>query len=198
MSVKRLTDLAEFTDTAINDLDFFWTDEIQESTVTTSIATPCVVDWTTHGLVANNQVTFTTTGALPTGIVAGTTYYVIATGLTANAFQLSLTSGGVAINTTGSQSGVHSAISYISKKISGLKLKSLLGGKKYTETFTPGAINIANVITHNLNTEDIIVQLWDMMKAEVIYADITFNSITEINIKFASNPSGQVKVIVLG
>ena len=198
MSVKRLTDLVEFTDTAINDLDFFWTDEVQESTVTISIATPCVVGWTAHGLVANNQVVFSTDGALPTEIVAGTAYYVIATGLTVDSFQISLTSGGVAINTTGAQSGVHSASSYISKKISGLKLKSILGNVAYSTTFTPGTVDVANVITHNLNTEDIVVQLWDVTNSEVIYADITFTSTTQINIKFDSNPSGQVKVIVLG
>ena len=73
--------------------------------VTVSIASPGVVTWNAHGLAANTAVVFTTTGALPTGLVAGTTYYV--TSPTTNTFQLSATSGGTAINTTGSQSGVH-------------------------------------------------------------------------------------------
>lgn len=76
-------------------------------TATMTIASPCVVTFNSHGLTANDTVRFTTTIALPTGIVAGTTYYVIATGLTANTFQLSLTLGGTAVITTGSQSGVH-------------------------------------------------------------------------------------------
>lgn len=73
--------------------------------VTISIATPGVVTWNAHGFAANTAVVFSTTGALPTGLVAGTTYYVISP--TTNTFQLSATSGGAAINTTGSQSGVH-------------------------------------------------------------------------------------------
>lgn len=77
------------------------------STITVTIATPGVVTWTDHGLIAGASVTFTTTGALPTGIVAGTTYFVIAAGLGANSFQIAATQGGAAINTTGSQSGVH-------------------------------------------------------------------------------------------
>jgi hypothetical protein len=71
-----------------------------------TIATPGVVTWTAHGLVAGDAVKFTTTGALPTGITAGTTYYVIAAGLTADTFRISATPGGAAINTSGSQSGV--------------------------------------------------------------------------------------------
>lgn len=76
-------------------------------TVTMTIASPCVVSLTAHGLTLNDMVKFTTTGALPTGLVAGTTYYVIAAGLTADAFQVSASQGGSAINTTGGQSGVH-------------------------------------------------------------------------------------------
>lgn len=74
---------------------------------TITIATPGVVTRAAHGLIAGDSVQFTTTGALPTGLIAGTDYFVIAAGLTAGAFQLSLTVGGAAINTTGAQSGVH-------------------------------------------------------------------------------------------
>lgn len=85
-----------------------WTDlNFEVGTATVTIATPGVVSKTAHGLTTNDPVYFTTTGALPTGITAGTTYYVIATGLTADAFQFSTTVGGSAVNTTGSQSGVH-------------------------------------------------------------------------------------------
>lgn len=81
----------------------------EESVVTISTATPGVVTWNAHGLVAGTPITFSTTGALPTGLVAGTTYFVSATGLTANAFSVSATPGGAAINTTAAGSGVHTA-----------------------------------------------------------------------------------------
>lgn len=80
-------------------------------TFTVTIATPGVFSKTAHGLVAGNKVIFSTTGALPTGLTAGTTYYVIAAGLTADAFQVSTTAGGSAVNTSSSQSGVHSLTS---------------------------------------------------------------------------------------
>ncbi len=76
-------------------------------TCTMTIASPCVVSFTSHGLTLNDSIQFTTTWALPTGLLASTTYYVISAGLTANAFQIATTRWGTAINTTGSQSGVH-------------------------------------------------------------------------------------------
>ncbi|MBD9519283.1 hypothetical protein IB262_05165 [Ensifer sp. ENS02] len=79
------------------------------ATVTMTIATPGVISWTAHGLAAGVGVKFSTTGALPTGLVAGTTYYVVSP--TTDAFSVSATPGGSAINTTGTQSGVHTATS---------------------------------------------------------------------------------------
>lgn len=72
---------------------------------TITIASPGVVTWANHGLVTDQRVTFSTTGALPTGLVAGTAYYAIP--VAANTFQVSATAGGAAINTSGTQSGVH-------------------------------------------------------------------------------------------
>ena len=69
-----------------------------------SIASPAVLS-TTINLIDGEVLALTTTGALPTGLSVGTTYYIInSTGTTCN---LSLTAGGAAINTSGSQSGVH-------------------------------------------------------------------------------------------
>ena len=79
----------------------------RSASVTITIASPAIVTWTGHGLGAGDPIVFRTTGALPTGLAAGTLYYVIAAGLTANAFEVSATPGGAAVNTSGSQSGVH-------------------------------------------------------------------------------------------
>lgn len=77
------------------------------STVTMTIASPCVVTWTSHGKANNTAIVFSTTGALPTGLTVGTTYYV--SGATANTFNLASVIGGVAINTTGTQTPTHTA-----------------------------------------------------------------------------------------
>lgn len=79
------------------------------STVTMTIATPAVVTWVANGLSLGDPVKFSTTGALPTGLVAGTIYY--AKPVTADTFKLTDTPNGTEINTSGSQSGVHTAVS---------------------------------------------------------------------------------------
>lgn len=73
-----------------------------------SNASPAVVTLNSHGLSIGDPIVFSTTGGLPTGLTVGTTYYVITAGFTANAFQVSATSGGTAINTSSAGSGTHS------------------------------------------------------------------------------------------
>lgn len=79
-----------------------------EAVVTISLTSPGVVTWVNHGLAASTPIIFSTTGALPTGIIAGTTYYVLAD--TVNSFKLATSIGGTPVNTTGPQSGVHTAL----------------------------------------------------------------------------------------
>lgn len=54
-----------------------------------------------HGLADTNRCVFW--GTLPTGLSVGTVYYVVAAGLTADVFEVSATSGGSAIDLTGTQ-----------------------------------------------------------------------------------------------
>jgi hypothetical protein len=75
------------------------------STCTISIANPAEVTLNSHGFVAGDVIKFTTTGALPTGINALSRFFVLAAGLGLNSFRISDTSGGTAIETSGSQSG---------------------------------------------------------------------------------------------
>ena len=76
-------------------------------TVTMTIASPCVVTLAGHGMQAGDAFFFETTGALPTNVSANTQYFVLSTGLTTDTFRFAATAGGSAINSSGSQSGVH-------------------------------------------------------------------------------------------
>ena len=81
---------------------YYWSAQIGVSPLvfTVTIASPAVV---TAVLRNGTAVVLNTTGALPTGLSVGTVYYVVgSTGTTCN---LSLTFGGAAINTSGTQSG---------------------------------------------------------------------------------------------
>jgi microcystin-dependent protein len=80
-------------------------------TATITIASPAVVTEPAHGLSTGQIVSFTTTGALPTGVVVGTRYWAIV--LNADTFRLATSLAnafsGTAINTSGTQSGTHTA-----------------------------------------------------------------------------------------
>ncbi len=80
-------------------------------TFTITIASPGVVTLVGHGLLTSDPIYLTTTGALPTGLSVNTRYWVIK--VTDDTFRLATSQAnadaGTAINTTGSQSGVHTA-----------------------------------------------------------------------------------------
>lgn len=101
------------------------------ATVTMTIASPCVVTDTAHGFSNGQALQLTTTGALATGLTPGLTVYIV--GVTTNTYNLALTVGGAAINTTGSQSGVHTRTSAGSQEFSGFG-------------WTTGGMPLANVV----------------------------------------------------
>lgn len=74
--------------------------------VRTADATANDVQSVAHGLVADDRVIFEVTEGLsvPAGLTAGTIYYVIATGLTTDAFRVATSSGGAAVDITGTGS----------------------------------------------------------------------------------------------
>jgi hypothetical protein len=95
---------------------------VNTATVTMTIASPCVVTWTGHGLVEGAPVIFTTSGALPTGITAGTTYYVGRSPGT-NTFNLATSAANAAagtfVNTSGTQSGTQTGTNHTSVRGTG-------------------------------------------------------------------------------
>jgi hypothetical protein len=76
-----------------------------------NIASPATITSTGHGLVNGDRVLFQTTGILPTGISANAVYFVI--NAATNTFQISATSGGSAIGTSGTQSGTHTCFEVV-------------------------------------------------------------------------------------
>ncbi len=73
-------------------------------------ATTDVITKVAHGLLAGDRVRFTTTNTLPAGLTVDTNYYVIASGLTADAFKVSATLSGSAVDITDTGTGVHTAL----------------------------------------------------------------------------------------
>ena len=77
------------------------------TTCTITNGSPAVINLTSHGFLAGDVIKFTTTGSLPVGISPNNNYHVLATDITLNAFKISLTPGGTAVDASGPQPGVH-------------------------------------------------------------------------------------------
>ena len=85
---------------------YYWNSSVGllSQVITVTVASPAVVTATIN-LANDTPIILQTTGALPTGLLVGKTYYVKnASGTT---FNLAATIGGAAINTSGTQSGIH-------------------------------------------------------------------------------------------
>jgi len=74
----------------------------QTDSVSVSVASPGVVSHAGHSFAVNTPVVFTA-GTLPTGLTVGTTYFV-RNPVAGVSYELSATTGGASINTTGSPS----------------------------------------------------------------------------------------------
>jgi hypothetical protein len=100
-------------------------------TVTITIGSPTVFHLANHGLTTVNQGVVETTGALPTGISGQPTKYWVVNP-TADTFQISAAQNGAAINSSGTQSGVHTIVTNL------LHSPSIVGvtvdGKKATRS----------------------------------------------------------------
>jgi len=96
------------------------------SVVNISFASPAVVT-SSVTVATGTPITLSTSGTLPTGLTPGVTYYAIAS--TGTSFNLALTAGGTAINTTGAGSGIY----YINPN--GILISSLAGSDGYAPLY---------------------------------------------------------------
>lgn len=89
------------------DLTLFQPGDLVSGTTncTITIAAPAVITAVGHGLSAGDVIRFITSGNLPSGLTAGRNYFVISAGLGLDDFRVSVTPGGTAVDTFGTQSG---------------------------------------------------------------------------------------------
>jgi hypothetical protein len=57
-------------------------------------------------------------------------------------------------------------------------------------------ISATGPVTHNLGTKDVIVQLYDTVTSETVYADIVRTSTTVVTVTFGNAPTNAIRVLV--
>ena len=65
-----------------------------------------------------------------------------------------------------------------------------------SETSFAATITDTATITHNLDTKDVIIQLYDVTTNETVYADVDRASVDTATITFASTPANSIRVLV--
>ena len=89
---------------ALNVVEF----EVATDLVTVKTSTVIGTRINQHLLSIGDEIVFAaSSGSLPTGVVSGTTYYVASDSFTSTAFKISATSGGAAIDFTGTATGTY-------------------------------------------------------------------------------------------
>ena len=76
-----------------------------------------------------------------------------------------------------------------------ISLESLAEGIN-SETSYAVTISATATITHNLGTRDVIIQLYDNVTYETVYADVDRINTTQATITFAATPTNDVRVLV--
>lgn len=57
-------------------------------------------------------------------------------------------------------------------------------------------ITASGAVTHSLGTKDVIVQLYDTVTDETVYAEIERNSTSQVTVTFAATPTNSIRVLV--
>ena len=57
-------------------------------------------------------------------------------------------------------------------------------------------ISASGTVTHNLGTNDVIIQLYDTVTLETVYADMDRSSVNAVDITFAATPTNSIRVLV--
>lgn len=70
-------------------------------------------------------------------------------------------------------------------------LNYVLGARSFAST-----ISASGAVTHSLGSRDVMVQLYDTVTYDTIYADVQRNSTSQVTITFNATPANSVKVLV--
>jgi hypothetical protein len=57
-------------------------------------------------------------------------------------------------------------------------------------------ISTSGTVTHNLGTNDVVIQLYDTVTLETVYADMERSSVNAVDITFAATPTNSIRVLV--
>lgn len=81
-----------------------------------------------------------------------------------------------------------------------LSLGSSYQTRKYATDITGNGVLVDFTATHNFNTKDITVEIWDVATSDKVYAGVVANTVNQVTVSFAVAPvmSKVYRVVVIG
>lgn len=160
------------------------------STFTVTIASPGVFTINNHGLQNGDTILLTTTGALPTGLAASPSntaniYYIV--NATTNTFQVSGTLNGTAVNTSGTQSGTHTAHHYPSNNANGMDAEPEVSKTEHNLYLVAGIVTNTSIIKYNMRAALTVGALGSFITAGV--------SVSAYSLKTATIAGGTITAV---
>lgn len=125
--------------------------------------------------------------------------YGVSVSYTGGTASLGLDINGLTIEATpdlASTLAIYEDASSENKKIELDTLAGIFSAATQTNTTYAATISDTAVITHGLSTNDVIVQLYDVITNETVYADVVRTSTTQVTVTFAATPTNSVRVLV--
>ena len=144
-----------------------------------------------------------------TATIQGIANFPTAGGLTVSAGAVSLTTTGPGVGSVGSVSEsltittdvkgrvtarTAQAIAITSSQVTNFNtsVNSLIAANSFSASVTLSS----QAVIHNLNSKDVIVQLYDTVSFDTVYADVNRTNVNTVTITFGATPANAVRVLI--
>ena len=144
-----------------------------------------------------------------TATIQGIANFPTAGGLTVSAGAVSLTTTGPGVGSVGSASQSLTITTDVKGRVTARTAQAIaitssqvtnfntsVNGLIAANSFSASVTLSSQAVIHNLNSKDVIVQLYDTVSFDTVYADVNRTNVNTVTITFGATPANAVRVLI--
>jgi len=144
-----------------------------------------------------------------TATIQGIANFPTAGGLTVSAGAVSLTTTGPGVGSVGSVSESLTITTDVKGRVTARTAQAIaitssqvtnfntsVNGLIAANSFSASVTLSSQAVIHNLNSKDVIVQLYDTVSFDTVYADVNRTNVNTVTITFGATPANAVRVLI--
>jgi len=144
-----------------------------------------------------------------TATIQGIANFPTAGGLTVSAGAVSLTTTGPGVGSVGSASQSLTITTDVKGRVTARTAQAIaitssqvtnfntsVNGLIAANSFSASVTLSSQAVIHNLNSKDVIVQLYDTVSFDTVYADVNRTDVNTVTITFGATPANAVRVLI--